>query len=114
MPVVSARQMLDWLDGRNDSSFGGIACAGNRAALHDPARRRGRRGLEAMVPVAGPDRRARRASPAAGAPVATPRRTVKGVEYAVFAAAAGDYVATYGDARRRRPSAPDTTISESR
>ena len=28
-PIVSAQQMLTWLDGRNDSSFGGVTWSGN-------------------------------------------------------------------------------------
>ena len=31
VPVVSARQMLDWLDGRNASSFGGLGYGPRRA-----------------------------------------------------------------------------------
>ena len=40
VPVISARQMLEWLDGRNGSSFGGLAFAGNQLDLLGPAGRR--------------------------------------------------------------------------
>ena len=39
VPIVSARQMLDWLDGRNGSAFGSIAWSVDTLALH---RRRSR------------------------------------------------------------------------
>ncbi len=34
VPVISARQMLKWLDGRNGSSFGSIAWNGTRSQFH--------------------------------------------------------------------------------
>ena len=51
VPVVSSAQMLDWLDGRNGSSFGNIAlqrrpAARSRCVTNDKAR-----GLEAMLPA---------------------------------------------------------------
>jgi hypothetical protein len=94
VPVVSARQMLEWLDGRNGSSFGGLSFSGNQLSFSvQPAA--GARGLQAMVPVAGPSGRLSGLS-RGGVPVATATRVVKGIEYAVFDGAAGSYVATYG------------------
>jgi hypothetical protein len=94
VPVISAEQLLTWIDGRGSSSFGGLAFDGSRLrfTLHQAA---GARGLEAMVPSAAP------AGPLSGltlngAPVPTGSRNVKGIEYLAFAAAPGDYVATYG------------------
>src|SRR4029077_4943283 len=50
VPVVSARQMLDWLDGRNSSSFGSIAWnAGTLAFTIAPGATAN--GLMAMVPT---------------------------------------------------------------
>ena len=50
VPVVSSAQMLDWLDGRNGSSFDGIAFSGGQ--LQFTLRKSPKaRGLEAMVPV---------------------------------------------------------------
>ena len=40
VPVVSAQQMLTWLDGRNGSSFGSIAYSRRRAQLPRLGRRR--------------------------------------------------------------------------
>ena len=93
VPVVSARQMLDWIDGRNNSSFAGLSFEGSslRFSLNQAA---GSRGLEAMVPAMGPGGRLSGLT-RDGAAVATSSRVVKGIEYLVFAAAPGDYVATY-------------------
>jgi hypothetical protein len=96
VPVVSARQMLEWLDGRNGSSFGGLSYSGNQLTFSVQAAA-GSRGLQAMLPVAGPSGRLSGLS-RGGVPVATTSRVVKGIEYAVFDAAAGSYVATYGAA----------------
>ena len=53
VPVVSAEQMLDWLDGRNGSSFGDRVLRGRPARLLDRGGRSAR-GLEAMLPAARP------------------------------------------------------------
>ena len=77
---------------------------------------RSRSSAAAPAPRAGgdaPGRRAHRRAPGVtrgGAPVATSPRTVKGIEYAVFDAAAGEYAATYGTGRRSPPP-PETTIT---
>jgi len=93
VPVISARQLLTWLDGRNQSSFGAIEWSGDDLSFTiSPGA--GASGLRAMVPVEagigsleGIERE--------GTPVATTTRTVKGVEYAFFDATAGGYTATY-------------------
>ncbi len=95
VPVVSSRQMLDWLDGRNNSSFGQISWAGNKLSFTiDHAA--GANGLRAMVPI----------SSAVGdltsvklgsTPVATTTQTIKGRQYAFFDAAPGSYLASYGN-----------------
>jgi hypothetical protein len=96
VPVVSAVQMLDWLDGRNNSSFQEISYGGGLLRFK-VARASGATGLQAMVPAgsaAGQITQIVRN----GAPVDVTRRTVKGIDYAAFAAASGDYVAAYGGA----------------
>ena len=94
VPVISAEQLLDWIDGRDNSSFGGLGFDGSRLrfTLHQAA---GARGLEAMLPAAAPAG-ALSSLTLNGAPVATGSRNVKGIEYLAFAGAPGDYVATYG------------------
>jgi hypothetical protein len=103
VPVVSAAQMLDWLDGRNGSSFQGLSYAGGRLQF-GVARAAGARGLEAMVPAQAATG-ALQGLTRDGAPVAVSSRTVKGVDYAVFDAAPGTYVATY-PAPAGTPGAP--------
>jgi hypothetical protein len=93
VPVVSAEQMLDWLDGRNDSSFQGLSFTGGRLQF-TVARAGGARGLEAMVPASAGGG-ALLGLTRDGAAVAPTARTVKGVDYAVFDAAPGAYVASY-------------------
>ena len=50
VPVVSAAQMLDWLDGRNGSSFQNVSYAGQRLRF-TVAGGRGSRGLQGMLPA---------------------------------------------------------------
>ena len=87
VPVVSAAQMLDWLDGREGSSFQGLSYSGNqlRFALQRGATARG---LEAMLP-AGTAAGGLSALTRDGAAVAVTARNVKGIDYAVFDAAPG-------------------------
>ncbi len=93
VPVVSARQMLSWIDGRNQSSFGSIGWSGDELSF-TIAPGAGANGLRAMVPTessSGPlDQVAR-----GGTPVAITTQVIKGVEYAFFDAVAGSYTATY-------------------
>jgi hypothetical protein len=93
VPVVSAYQMLRWLDGRNGSTFDGIAWSGNELSFTVTVAD-GARNLRALLPLAA----------AVGqltsltrdlAPVAFDTETIKGITYAGFPADAGDYVASY-------------------
>jgi hypothetical protein len=94
VPVISAEQLLDWTDGRNNSSFTSLAFDGSRLSfrLNQAA---GARGLEAMVPAAAAVGRLSGLT-RNGAPVPTRSRVVKGIEYLVFPAVPGAYVAAYG------------------
>jgi N,N-dimethylformamidase beta subunit-like, C-terminal/Domain of unknown function (DUF4082)/Bacterial Ig-like domain/Bacterial Ig domain/Purple acid Phosphatase, N-terminal domain len=93
VPVVSADQMLTWLDGRNNSSFSSIAWNSNKLTFTiDHAA--GANGLRAMVPTASAVGTLTGLKQN-GVPVATITRTVKGREYAFFDAASGSYEATY-------------------
>jgi hypothetical protein len=93
VPVVSAKQMLDWLDGRNGSSFSGVSWTGN-ALSFTIAAATGSRNIQAMLPIAA----------AAGQLASLTRNnsalgytteTIKGITYALFDGGAGNYVATY-------------------
>jgi hypothetical protein len=92
--VISAQQMLIWLDARNASSFGAIgfnASALSFTITKDPAAR----GLQAMLPTRSGNRLLGSVT-RAGSPVSLRIATIKGVDYAFFAADAGAYVARYG------------------
>jgi hypothetical protein len=93
VPVVTARQMLTWLDGRNGSAFGAIAWNGSTLTFTVTAAA-GANGLRGMIP----------ATTAAGTldsltvggnPVTWSTETIKGIAYAIFPAASGSYSATY-------------------
>jgi hypothetical protein len=106
VPIVSALQMLTWLDGRNASSFSNLQWAGSTLSftlVQGP----GARGLQAMVPAqsaAGAISSITRG----GSPVAYTTQTIKGVSYATFAAVAGAHTVVYGTA-----AAPETAITSS-
>ncbi len=94
VPVISARQLLTWLDGRDQSSFGSLAWAGNELTFTISAGE-GATGLRAMVPTSaatGDLVSVRRG----GTAVPTVTRTIKGIEYAFFDAVSGAYTASYG------------------
>ena len=107
VPVVSARQMLTWLDGRDQSSFAGLSFAGGRLsfAINQGA---GARGLQAMLPIQGPTgtllglaRNGRRSGTASRRSRASPTRCSSG--------SAGSYVATYpAPAGSPPPATPPT------
>jgi hypothetical protein len=94
VPVITARQMLTWLDGRNGSSFGSIAWSNNVLSF-DLTAGAGATGLQAMVPA-----RAGNSDLASiavnGNQVTHSLQTIKGISYAVFAAQPGSYEVRYG------------------
>jgi hypothetical protein len=94
VPIVSAKQMLAWLDARNASSFGGIGFNAGVLSFtitRDPQAN----GLQAMLPArfGGSALSAIRLGTTT-VPFTT--SVVKGVEYAFFTANAGSYTANYG------------------
>jgi hypothetical protein len=99
IPVVSSVQMLNWLDGRNGSSFSGMAWNGNTLTFSiTPGT--GANGLQGILPthsntavltsITGPS-----------GPVAFNVDTIKGIEYGFFSAGAGTYTAAYGSTTTR-------------
>jgi hypothetical protein len=90
VPVISAAQLLEWLDGRNNSSFAGVRFDRGRLAFRVHAAP-GSRGLQAMLPADG-----LRGLTRDGRAVPLSLRTVKGIRYGVFGAQGGAYVARYG------------------
>jgi hypothetical protein len=106
VPVVSAVQMLNWLDGRNGSSFGSVRFTAGQLRF-TVARAAAARGLQAMVPSRSAHGRLLSLT-RNGVPVSRSSRRVKGMDYAVFAALSGAYVATYqSTAAAAPPTATD-------
>jgi hypothetical protein len=93
VPVIAAKQLLSWLDGRNGSSFQSLTWNANVLSF-SVAVGTGANGLQTMVPTtiaAG----ALSTITLNGSPVTFTRQTIKGIEYAIFQVAAGTYQATY-------------------
>jgi hypothetical protein len=92
--IVSASQLLTWVDGRNGSSFGNVSYSGNTLTF-SVAVGSGANGLTGMLPVAGPGGASLTSLTRGGSPVSYTTTTIKGQAYAMFAATAGSYTATY-------------------
>jgi WD40 repeat protein len=93
IPVVSARQMLTWLDGRNSSSFSSLAWNNNSLSFTiTPGN--GANGLQAMLPSQSGSVSLSRLT-LNGNPVTYTQERIKGINYALFSGSAGSYVATY-------------------
>jgi hypothetical protein len=93
VPVVTGRQMLRWIDGRNRSFFSGISKSGATLSFTVNVAS-GSDGLQAMVPTASASGTLT-AVTRDGTPVTFETQTIKGLSYAVFTAQAGAYQVTY-------------------
>ena len=96
VPIVSALQMLTWLDGRNSSSFGSLTWSSNTLSF-TITQAPGARNLRGMLPTTGPSGTLSSLT-SGGNTVSFTTQTIKGVSYAVFNAATGSYLAVYGGA----------------
>ena len=103
VPVVSARQMLTWLDARNASSFGSLAWNGSALSFNLSAGS-GATGLQAMLPLRSGTKRLQTLTRGGSAHAFTVQ-TIKGVDYVVFAGTGGTYVAFYAEPAALAPSA---------
>ncbi|WP_050855606.1 Ig-like domain-containing protein, partial [Gillisia limnaea] len=93
IPVISAKQVLTWLDGRNGSSFGSIGWNENKLNFSISVAS-GAHKLEGMVPaILGSIRIV--GLTVNGEPATYRIETIKGIEYAFFSAINGEFVATY-------------------
>ena len=97
VPIVSGRQMLTWLDGRNGSSYTGISWNNNTLGFTVQVGA-GATGLTGMLPTAGPNGTQLTGITRGGSTVSITTTTIKGIEYASFDAAPGSYSATYAAA----------------
>ncbi|MEO8062817.1 MAG: DUF4082 domain-containing protein [Pseudomonadota bacterium] len=93
VPVVSGRQMLTWLDGRGNSTFGSMSFTSNVLSF-TVTQATGANGLSGMLPWRS-GTRFLTSLLRNGADVTYEIMNVKGVEYAVFPAASGSYSASY-------------------
>jgi Domain of unknown function (DUF4082)/Bacterial Ig-like domain/Bacterial Ig domain/Secretion system C-terminal sorting domain len=94
IPVVSAKQMLDWLDGRNNSTFSNYSWANNKlgfTVIQDP-KALNLKGMLPRVVAAGTFISLTQN----GVAVNTTTDSIKGISYVFFDAGSGNYVATYG------------------
>src|SRR5262249_22579526 len=104
VPVVSSKQMLDWLDGRNNASFGAINYANHVLQFSVAADATKARGIQAMLPMTATHGATLGTIKRAGATVTFSTKTVKGIAYAVFDAPSGSYTATYGGGDTQPPT----------
>lgn len=94
IPMISARQLLDFTDGRNASTISSIESEAGEARFSVTADERVAGMLQVMLPMesaAGELSYIR----AAGGAVPFTTRTIKGIDYAFFTAAGGEYTAEY-------------------
>ena len=109
VPIVSARQMLTWLDGRNASTFANVAYSA-QALSFTVTVGTGATGLTAMVPTTSADGSLTSIT-LGGSPVTYTTQTVKGLQYAIFPAAPGNYSAQYGTAPAGAPTIASASMS---
>ena len=94
VPVISSLQMLQWLDGRNGSSFNNLAWSGNVLSFSVTVGTNANN-LRAMLP-ANAGTLGLSSLLLNGSAASYQLQMTKGVMYAVFAASAGNYQAIYG------------------
>jgi hypothetical protein len=93
VPIVSAKQMLTWIDGRNASTFGPMTWSANTLGFSvTPGS--GANGLQVMIPTQVGALHLTGVT-LNGAPVTSAVQTIKGVQYAFVTVAVGQYQATY-------------------
>jgi hypothetical protein len=108
IPVISSKQMLTWLDARNNSSFGNMVWSNNQLTFTVTARSNANN-LKAMLPMYSGTGQLISITKD-GSSVAFTSQVIKGIQYAFFAVTPGisTYVATYG-ALTTRTSNPVVT-----
>jgi hypothetical protein len=93
VPLISYKQMLDWVDGRNNSTIRSLGWnAGTLTFTTTVAA--GANGLQTMLPMQGPAGTLSGITQS-GSAVNYTVQTIKGVAYAMFTTTSGTYSATY-------------------
>jgi hypothetical protein len=110
VPVISARQMLTWLDGRNNSSFGNMTWRNNQLTFSITAQR-GAVNLKAMLPLYS-EKGQLLSITRDGHSVPFTTQTIKGMQYAFFAPVTGTgiYVAAYTAKRSKKATETHAAI----
>ncbi|MBJ6727239.1 DUF4082 domain-containing protein [Geomesophilobacter sediminis] len=96
VPVISAKQLLTWLDGRNASSFSGFSWNGTTLSFAVSAGS-GANGLTVAVPI--PDGKTVQTVTAKGSTIPFALQRIKGIPYATFTASSGNYQVTFSSDR---------------
>jgi hypothetical protein len=96
VPVMSAEKLLDWTDGRNGSSFNALSWNTNGVLNFSLTVAGETSGLKAMLPYDEGNRTLCQLT-CNGSLVPFTVQTIKGITYAFFNGAAGDYVAQYAN-----------------
>ncbi|MFL6127503.1 MAG: DUF4082 domain-containing protein [Mycobacteriales bacterium] len=104
VPLVTSKQMLTWLDGRNASSFSAVSAAPSTLTFTVNAGT-GATGLTGMVPTVGAGGGTLTGLARGGTAVPVTTQTIKGVSYGFFTAQAGTYTATYSSPPPTGPTA---------
>ena len=94
VPIVSAKQLLDWTDGREQSSMTAFTWSGGTLGFKVRADSRAD-GLTGMLPIKAGARTLQAISLNSNVNVPFTTRTIKGIAYALFDAATGTYSASY-------------------
>jgi Concanavalin A-like lectin/glucanases superfamily/Bacterial Ig-like domain len=94
VPVISYKQLLDWVDGRDNSTIRGLSWSAGTLTFTTTVGA-GANGMQLLVPMQGPSGTLSAISSGGGQSVAYAVQTIKGIQYGVFAVTSGTYVATY-------------------
>lgn len=94
VPVISAKQMLTWLDGRNSSFFSNLVWNGSTLTFSINTNAAARN-IQAMLPRHGTGNLRLLSISKNGNPVIPTFKTIKGIEYAFFDATSDNYTAIY-------------------
>ncbi|MGE5324097.1 MAG: DUF4082 domain-containing protein, partial [Actinomycetota bacterium] len=95
VPIVSAQQMLTWLDARNNSTISAVSWDGTNLGFHLQAAA-GANGLDVMIPASVGTLPLTRVL-LNGFPVPFPTQSIKGMQYAFVGGATGTYRVSYGE-----------------
>ncbi|MES1226170.1 MAG: hypothetical protein ABUT20_62420, partial [Bacteroidota bacterium] len=94
VPVVTAKQMLTWIDNRNSSVFGPMTWSNNQLSFTITTNAHN---LQAMVPVKSATGQLTKIEQN-GSSISYTVQTIKGLDYAFFPATTNSYVAFYSSA----------------